>query len=188
MATMTSDGGSKTKRRDPVRDCKPPDTMSEPERIAFVLDWAAEHLPGVFLQYNVILRVCRRLPSTPRMGNQEVGVFKTKFHRASDILRTRYNRLQVTQTGIGVRASFDDADATRNALPPKLKRLASAKRSVLVTLDAIDPAKLPSTADMAPWKKWLTTDVRDVMRAISSPGFDQKCLPPSAEEDAKKEK
>jgi hypothetical protein len=59
-----------------------------------------------------------------------------------------------------------------------MKRLHSAKKAVVETVNLIDPANIPNTPDMKALKNWMVTDVRDIMKTLTSPSFEAKLLPP----------
>ncbi len=149
-----------------------------PERMAHYLDWAAAKYPKAYTPYNFVLKAIMGFEKTPRLGSEDVDRLRGKITRTREILQELYGRDLDTQPGVGVRATVDDADTTTVALPKKVKRLAAASNSVKKTMDLIDPKKLPDTAEMAPWKKWLTTDVKTIVKTLSAPDFASRMLPP----------
>lgn len=159
---------------------KTQEKLTIPQRMAHYLDWAATKYPKAYTPYNFVLKAIMGFAKTPRLSTEEVDRLRSKITRVRDILQTDYGRDIDTQPGVGVRATTDDADTLTVALPKKVKRLQSASASVKKTADLIDPAKLPSTADLAPWKKWLTTDVRTIMKTLEAPDFAKRMLPPGA--------
>lgn len=170
-------------KRDFTKTYRAPEGVSEPERAAHALDWAATNMSHVFIQVNELLKVVRGLPHLPRMTSPEVHLFRGKMNRVNVLLQKNYRRMLVALPGIGVRATVDDSDGMQNALPRRMARLAAAKRSVVAAVDLIDPAKIPATAELAPWKKWLTKDVAGVVREIGGAEFERRCLPPKQDED-----
>lgn len=158
--------------------------MTTPERVAAYLDWAAKEYPGQFTAYNVLYKAIQGQKATPQLRSQVVEDLRRKMQGVKRVLETKYNRVLVSQTAIGVRATVDSADTLTAALPKRMKRLQSAKNAVVRATDMIDPTKIPNTAEYRPWREWLNRDVKDVRRLLTDGDFDQKLLPPSTEQKA----
>jgi hypothetical protein len=152
--------------------------LRNPDRSAHFLDWAAKHYPKSYVPYNYLLKAIMGYERTPRLDSEDVDRLRSNLTRIRTILQEIYGRDLDTQPGVGVRATVDDADTTTVALPKKMRRLRSAQVGLKKTVDLIDLSKLPSTADMVPWKRWLTTDVKTIMKTLDSPDFAKRMLPP----------
>lgn len=149
-----------------------------PDRVAHFLDWAAAHYPKSYAPYNYVLKAVMGYEKTPRLDSDDVDRLRQGLTRVRVLLQEKYGREMDTQPGVGVRATVDDADTLTVALPKKIRRLQAAKVAVSKTAALIDPARLPSTAELAPWKRWFTTDVRTIMKTLDTPDFAKRMLPP----------
>ena len=153
-------------------------TLSLPQRGAHFLDWAAKNFPGQYVSYNMFLKAIMGFSKTPRIDGDAVEQLRGRMGRIREILKKNYGREVDSQRGVGARATVDDADTLKTSLPGKMKRLHSAKKAVVETVNLIDPANIPNTPDMKALKNWMVTDVRDIMKTLTSPSFEAKLLPP----------
>lgn len=161
-----------------VRD----DSLSVPQRVAHFLDWAATNKPGEFVAYNMIVQAIMGYKHMPRLDSEEVQrVKRASAANVRSTLATKYDREIISLPGVGVRATFSDADRLEHVAPKKAKRLDGARRSFMLTANAIDLRSVPDTAAYAPLKRWLGHEVRDVLKLIGSPEFERKLLPPSTQ-------
>jgi len=152
--------------------------MTITNRAAHYLDWAARNYPQHYTQYNVLLKAIMGYDRMPSLSSKEVERLRNGLGRIRVALSTKYNRELVTQAGIGIRATINDADTLRNILPKKSRRLQSARTSFLGTVKNIDAASIPNTPEMLRLKEWLNRGVKEVVRQIGSKEFEQKLLPP----------
>lgn len=150
-------------------------------RLAHFLDWAAKNAPGQYIAYNVLTKTVHKLDRLPNMESDLVRTVRGNMTSTRAKLVKLYSRDLDSLPGIGVRATCDDADTLSVSLPKKMRRFTAAKRSLKSTVDLIDPRKIPNTPEMKPLKEWLNRSVSEVMKLISSPDFEQKCLPPSSD-------
>lgn len=137
-------------------------------RVAAFLDWAADKYPGIYTPYNQLVRAVMGYDYTPRMANKEVMDIRKKLSHTRGVLRDQYKREIVSEKDLGVRATFNDADALMVALPKKVARARSATAALQATVSLIDPAKVPDTEEFKPWKKWLKSDVREALKLAST--------------------
>lgn len=151
-------------------------------RITSFLLWAAQKHPYEWLPYNVVVQAINGYRRLPRMDSEEVELVKNCMTGVRAQLQEHAREL-VSQPGIGIRATVDDADTLKVALPTKVKRFNAAKRAVITTASIIDPSAIPDTPENKPWLKWLKTSVKGVIRELESPAFNDKLLPPSSEEE-----
>jgi hypothetical protein len=152
------------------------------KRVAAFLIWAAQRHPFEYIPYNVIVQAINGYRRLPRMESDEVTMIKNCMTGVRRHLQGNQREL-VSQPGIGVRATVDDADTLKTALPNKVKRLQAAKRAVISTASIIDPNAIPDTKENEPWKKWLKGSVRAAIKELESPTFERKLLPPSEQEE-----
>lgn len=188
VLTMTTRNKTKNKRgtlTDAIArgEYSPDPKLRLPERTAHFLDWAAKAYPKSYAPYNYVLKAIMGYDKTPRLDTEEVLRVRGNISRVRAILQEKYGRDLDTVAQVGVRATVDDADTLTVALPKKVRRLDAARQSVSKTAALIDPARLPTTADLAPWKRWLTTDVRTVLKTIEAPEFARRMLPPGSNDE-----
>lgn len=155
--------------------------MTKRQRIAHFLDWAAKNYPKQYCPYPHLAKAVSGFPRMPQHNSREVDLIKSAMSGVNRILQTKYNRTIDSEPGIGVRATVDDADTATVALPKKFNRFRAAKNSLVQTAQLVDINKIPDTADYKPWKQWLKTDVKDILKMVKSPDFEQKLLPPAGE-------
>lgn len=159
------------------------DSMSQTQRAAHFLDWAAKNMPGEYQAYNVILKAVLGQKMLPRQDGDQVKLFKASIpNGVKRALLDKYDREIVTLPGIGVRATVDDADRLTNVAPIRARRLNASRRAFLVTATGIDLAKVPDTPELAGLKAWMGTEVRTVLKTLGSPEFERKLLPPGIEQ------
>jgi len=162
-----------------IRGFKPDYKQALTTRAAHFLHWAAINYPRQYTPYNVLVKAVQGYSKMPQLKSEEVERMRAGMTRVREILRTRFQRELDSVPGIGVRATVDSADTLTVSLPKRMRRLESAKKAVTQTVSLIDTASIPDTAEMKPWKAWLNKDVGEVMKAITSPDFEKKLLPPA---------
>lgn len=150
--------------------------MSMTQRIAHFLDWAAQHKPREFIPYNEILKAVQGYDHMPRLANREIDLVKGALTRAKKVLAEKYNRGYVAKPGVGVRATTDDFDRTKNALTKKAVKLGKAAAAFKAEHAAIDPSSIPNTAEAAPWRQWVMSSGRDLVKQLTE--VERKLLPP----------
>lgn len=146
---------------------------SRSQRIAYYLDWAAQTRKGQYEPYNEIAKAIDNRSSLPRMDSDHVKGVRRSIGAVRAVLQKRYQRDLDSAVG-SMRATVDDEDTASVALPKRMKRLRSAKNSLVATHQLIDPSKVKD----ARIKAYLQHDVRDIIKLVSSPDFDKKLLPP----------
>lgn len=147
------------------------------QRVAWFLNWAAEHSPHEYQPYNVILQAINNLGRLPRMDKDEVLAVRGNMHSVRRILQRDYNR-DLDVAGGAARATVDDDDKAAVVLPKKMKRLQSAKNAVLTTHSLIDPKRVKDPVT----KAYLTHSVASIIKMVGSESFDRKLLPPTDDE------
>jgi hypothetical protein len=155
-------------------------TLTFPHRMAHFLDWAAARYPHQFIAYNYVYKAITGQKSKPRIDSEDAQRMSRMVTRVRQILQRDYSRDLHCSAGVGVRATVDDADTLQSTLPVKMRRLRAARESVNRTVGLIDVKKLPNTAEMVPWKKWLSSSVTDVVKMLNSDSFSKGMLPPAA--------
>ncbi len=156
---------------------------SLPQRAAHFLDWAAARYPKQYVPYNLLLKAVLGTSTTPSLHSSDVEQMRGRMSRVRVILQRKYARDLDSMPGVGARATVDDADTLVTSMPKRVASLRRAKTAVATTASLIDPAKIPNTADMAPWKRWMNASVGDVLRTLNSPEFEKKLLPPSPRDE-----
>lgn len=163
-------------------------TLTMPQRVAFFINWAAQHYPNEFVPHQFIYRACTGLKRTPHQTSPDTVRIKNMMGRVRLILQKDYARDLCSQPFAGVRATVDDADALQSTLPRRMRRLRAAREAVTRTAELIDPKKLPNTPQMTPWKRWFSTSVQDVLGLLNSDNFTRGLLPPATPDAAKPDK
>lgn len=148
------------------------------KKTAYLLDWTAKNMPGVYIGYAEIVRAIDNRKSLPRLDSPDVKALRSSIANVRGLLRERYGR-ELDTAPNSVRATTGDEDAATVVLPKKLRRLRSAKNAVIATHSLIDPSKIRDPRIRA----YLETDVNLIIKAIGTEAFDKKLLPPAAAED-----
>lgn len=156
--------------------------QSKTRRVSAFLLWAAKNNPYQWIPYNVVVQAVNGYRRLPRMDGEEVNLIKNTMTGARRYLQQNGREL-VSQPGLGVRSTVDDADTLKVALPKKIGRLQAAKRAVIATTSIIDPSKIPDTEENRPWKRWLSRSVKAAVRELESPMFEKKLLPPGSDDE-----
>ncbi len=184
MSNNTKKGGLMKSLDQQLKDYRPDDEVSSvAARVAHFLDWAAKIGPGQYIPYNIATKTVLRLPRNPQLNSKEVETLRSRMSEVRKILQRQYGRDLDSQVGIGVRATYDDADTLTVSLPKKMRRFNAAKKSLSDTAALIDEKNVPNTPELKQWKAWLRNSVSDVLRLVGSADFEQKCLPPRSGSD-----
>jgi len=154
--------------------------MSQTKRVAHFLDWAAKHMPKEFLPYNVVLKAISGYKHLPRLESKEVEFIRSAITRVRKVLLATYHRGTVTMPGIGVRATVDDADMVVHDVAKKGQRVTSAMNAFTASVNVVNVANIPKTAEMAPYQKYIR-QAKEVVGLFGSQEFLQKLLPPKTE-------
>jgi hypothetical protein len=152
---------------------------SRTQRVAYYLNWAADHLPFQYQPYNVIAKAVSNSKATrlPRMDSDEVVGIRRTMSGIRRALRTKYGR-SLDVAADGARATVDSEDHAAVVMPKKIKRLRSAKNAVveehrLINVSEIRDAKI---------RGYMQRPVRELMKILDSEEFDRKLLPPGSPE------
>jgi hypothetical protein len=155
--------------------------MGIAERIADYLNWMADHEPGKFVPWNIIAFNVMMLPRVPRNNTESVKMVQRASSRSYRILETKYGRLYYPLKGYGVRACVDDDDMAKNGIRTSVKRGRSAIATIRRQTDLIDERKISNTAEMRPYKEFVTNQLKPSLRNLTS--LENKLmLPPLVDE------
>lgn len=142
--------------------------LSITQRAAHYLDWSAREYPKQFTPYNLLVKAIMGFGTTPRLDSDAVNSLRSNMQRVKHYLVGTYGRELVSEPGVGVRATTDDADLLTTSLPVRLRRLQGAQKAVANTASLIDPTKIPDTPEMLKWKKWFKGDVKAALQTINA--------------------
>jgi hypothetical protein len=176
---------TKTDKRGDISTYKFDPEMSQTKRIAHFLDWASQHMPKEFLPYNVVLKAVMGYKHLPRLDTKEVLFIRHAITRVRKTLLDTYKKGLVSMPGVGVLATVDDADMVINDVAKKGQRVQSAVNSFTASVNVVNPANIPKTAEMAPYQKYIR-QAKDVAALFGTSEFMQKLLPPKTATDDKK--
>lgn len=146
---------------------------SRAKRIAYYLDWAAREQPYHYQPFNVIVTAIQNYGALRRMDSEEVVSVRASMSSVRNLLQKTYGR-DLDIAGNGALATVSDEHTASVPLPKKLRRLRSAKNSVLKTYNLIDMAKIKDPKI----KAYLSKSVKEVIRLVGGEDFDKKLLPP----------
>lgn len=122
---------------------------SNPMRGAEALHWLAEHHQGRFVAWNVLYRAVVGCSRTPTANSQEALKLRNSAKSIRKHLFAIYKEHLLSVSGVGVRATFDQVDTLKRALPPSVRRFNSARDSMEMVADSIDTSKIPKTPENA---------------------------------------
>jgi len=183
MVTATEETGKKRRngKKNVVDAIKaslcPLDTsQSDPMRVAVLLDWAAKEHPYEFIPYNFLLKAIRGFKQTPMVGSKDVERVRGRISPAKVILMRDFGRTVISLTGGGVRATVDDMDTAKNALPGQMSRVRAASASLVRTRNLVDIRALPRGPEGDQVRRWVTKNVDEVMKVVGAEGFMDKLL------------
>lgn len=157
------------------------------QRVAHLLDWAAQHYPKEYMPYNYGLKAVMGYRQLPRLGTEEVERFRGVVGRSRQVLQAKYARELDVQHGVGFRATTDSSDTLTVAFPKRMRRLDSAKEAVVRTASLIDVKQVPQTGELGRLRRWFEADARKVLDALKSATFTKGLLPPVTATDEEKE-
>jgi len=151
-----------------------------PRRIARFLHWAAEDMPGRFIEPNIIARIACNLKHTPKLDSLDVRKVKNAMGGAKKILLAEYHSSLKAARGIGYRATFDDTDLAQQQLETDAANIVRGVERMEVTRSAIrinkinDPAVRARVVRLSGVVKKLTSaEVLEKLR-LPSPAVDKK--------------
>lgn len=159
---------------------KPVLTMSKTQRIAHFLDWSAMHVPYEIMPYNIILRAIEGYEHTPRAGSQETIALRKVTKGARAQLLKLYSRGMLSEPGVGLRATVDDADMVKTDVAKKSSRVQSAVKSLADSVEKVDTKSESFQGLTTEWKDWFKTNAKDVVKQMASPEYLRKLLPPGS--------
>jgi hypothetical protein len=152
---------------------------SRTQRVAYYLNWAAEHLAYQYQPYNVIAMAISGSKSKrlPRMDSDEVLGIRRTLGGIRLALQRHYHRSLDVAAG-GVRATVDSEDQASVVMPKKVRRLRSAKNSFVTEYKLINQSEITDPQLRA----YVNRPLRDLLKIINSEDFDKKLLPPGGED------
>jgi len=157
--------------------------MTQVERAAHALDWAAQASPKQFVAYNVLLKAITGQATMPRLKSDDVELLRSRMSRVRKILREKYGRGLTMNPGVGTRATIDSVDQLTTDVSAAAKRAASAGRGLVAAASLVDITEVPATAENRPWLQWWKGSLRQQVAMISSPEYLRKLLPPKDDEE-----
>lgn len=160
------------------RGYKCDEKMTTAQRIAHLLNWAADHGPGVLIPYNIILKYIMGFEHTPRMGNEEVETLRRKLSSVRPHLQKTYSRDLKNVTGVGARATTDSLDLVKQSMPANVRRVNSSHAALKRNAELVDVAKLPASGPDKSWRDWYIKTVPPALKALQSDERIAKLLPP----------
>jgi hypothetical protein len=151
--------------------------MTIPARAASALNYFAEKCPYAILPYNFLLQAVMGYDRRPPVGGEEVRLFRGKMTATSKILHEKYGRGRHSVTGVGVRATVDDADRLVTVVPRKGVAAIAAAKALSREMSAIDIKKVPNTPELKAHRDWylsnsknILTDATDLINRLLPPG------------------
>lgn len=171
----------KPKRFNPD-DFEPP-SGSIPEKMAKLLDWAAEEAPGVVLRYPQIAKALLGMTKTPRKDSKEVDMIRGRVSPTRQRLIKYYERDLVTETGIGCRATISDADALENCVTKRARRLMIAKDRLVESINIIQEEGLLESSDIPELAQWLSDELKPLIKELQKPRSVKALSPPPPRDD-----
>lgn len=157
-----------------------PSTEGSPaNRAAHFLDWAAENEPMAYYEYTEIYKLCMNTPKLPLKNSRDVLALRKSGQRIKAILQKTYSRGLIYMRGIGVRASVDDFDFTKNCTSKISRRIAVASEKLKEHVDAVDVTTFPKTDEGKAWSSYVK-DQKVALKDLLAPDFYNRLLPPKS--------
>lgn len=186
IPTSTRQRATKESSSRPAKfeDFSPEPLMTEPERAAAFLDWAADNMPHRIVPYTWLTRAAYAKTSTPRETHPDVGTVRHKLmRRVKDILWKEYERRVVPETAknstAGVRATVDSDDLAATDYLRRVKRIANGTVAAQETRAKIDVAEMNN-----PQMKALVQRMDPVMKRLGKDNMLKMLeLPPPSSDD-----
>lgn len=151
--------------------------LTIPARIAQALDYGAETAPGTIIPYNVLLQMVMGFAKLPRLGSEDVDRLRGKMTSAARVLHEKYGRGKHSIPGVGVRATFSDADRLTTEVPRKKKAAGAAMRSLTKSMGAINIKNVPNTPELKEHRDWWLHNSKNVLD--TSIDLIRRLLPPA---------
>jgi len=172
---------SKEKAKLGFWDYEVPDKkLTDVEKAADFLLWAAQIMPGRPVPIEQIVRVALSLPKLPREDSTAIKQFKNRMGPMKKILYDRHQRWVIYHPGGGYRATTGSEDTARTFQEQKARGVASAIRGLSKARDIIKRGEL----------KAATAQRFDVIGAVHkkllAPAVYNPLLAPDATEPEKK--
>lgn len=158
-------------------------TGSIPEKMAKLLDWAADEAPRVILRYPQIAKVLLDMDRLPRQDAKEVDMIKGRVSATRQKLVQKFGRDLVTEPGIGCRATVDDSDVLQFCVTKRARRLMVAKDRLTESIGIIEEEGLLENSDIPELVQWLTDELNPLIKKLQDPKAVRALLPPEVKDD-----
>lgn len=161
----------------------PDHTLSEVDRAAQFLDWAAQHMPMRFVPYAWIAKHAIIRPRVPGPDSPEVVMIRKKIGAIKRSLWERYGRRTVPAPRgqeLGIRATTDDDDIAGTDFLSNKRRIYNGIKRLEDTRSKMDPSRMRDHG-----LKAMVIGMDSVMRKLTQPDLMSRLkeLPPRREED-----
>lgn len=140
-------------------------------RMAKLLAAASHEKPGVFIAPNIAVREVMGYDHTPRIHSDEVDKMRTRYSAIRKILREKFKKDLLIETGVGVRATTGSSDLLVRSLTKSVKKLTTAKNEVVQVDGLIDMKDVPHTPELAPYRAMYTQQIKPLLKSLISPDF-----------------
>jgi hypothetical protein len=147
---------------------------SRPQRAAHCFAWCAKNYPGTLVPWTLVCMAINAYRKAPMATSKEVVSLRQSSSSIRKVLTTYYQMDLVSGPEITARATVDDEDTAKSALPARARRVQAANRGFVQTANLINPSKIKDPE----LRKWVSKSINDVMKIIDDPTFYQKLLPP----------
>lgn len=158
-----------------------PNRVSVRRDVVAFLVWARDKHPGVFVSYAEITQRINGFQKRPNSNNGEVLAVRRASTGIRTILLAEHGCGLVTDPALGMRATVDDTDLAATQMVKVAGRLRSAQRTFTATSDQIDARKIQDDT----LRKWYTSGIVPVAKAIAATDFATRLLPPKKDEEPK---
>lgn len=159
------------------------DALPLSHRCADFLNWLCLKRPGVFAAPNIAVKAIMGYGHTPRLKSDEVDKLRTKYGTIRKVLRAKYNRDLIVESGVGIRASVDSADILVVNIPKAVTRLTSARNAVITTDSLIDMKTVPQTPALQPYRDMHNRQIKPLVKTLLSPAFEAQLALPAGKDD-----
>jgi len=159
-------------------DFIPDRNLSEVQRAAQFLFWAAENMPKRFVPFVWIAKYAYIKPKLPRSDSAEVTLIRQKkMDQIKRVLWTEYKRRTVSaprNSEPGVRATYDHDDMANTDLVRRRRHVASSIKQMADTHAAIDPEQMNDALAKA-----MVLDMKPIVKKLNTPDLIRRLeLPP----------
>jgi hypothetical protein len=140
--------------------------LSLPKRLAHLLDWAAQHYPGIFIQWNRALQAIQGFATLPSIKSDQVKSLRNRSTEMKKYLWATYTRGVAYHPLLGIRATVDHDDLLTHEGRKAVRRFDSAGQKVIEVTKGINPALLAKDN-----KEFYQKHLKPLAAAISTAQF-----------------